>query len=118
MFEAENIRDWRDHSVVDDGGAKIGTLEAIYFDTATDQPSFGTVKIGMLGRQRLVFVPLTGAVVGPGWLKVRYEKSQVKDAPAIDTDGELPAAEEPAVFEHYEIPYQAGATGERRLARR
>ena len=30
MFEAENIRDWRNHDVVDADGKKIGELEAIY----------------------------------------------------------------------------------------
>jgi hypothetical protein len=42
----------------------------------------------------------------------------VKDAPSIDTDGELPAAEEEAIFKHYGLTYQPGAAGERRLARR
>ncbi|WP_059011872.1 PRC-barrel domain-containing protein [Streptomyces specialis] len=118
MFEADNIRDWRGHDVVDPGGHKIGTLEAVYVDTATDRPAFATVTVGMPTRRRLVFVPLAGATVGPGYLKVIHPKNQVKDAPAIDTDGELPAEEEPAVFTHYELSYQPGAGGERRLARR
>jgi hypothetical protein len=42
----------------------------------------------------------------------------VKDAPPIDTDGALRAADEPEVFTHYELDYQTGASGERRLARR
>ena len=66
MFEAENIRDWLEHDVVDADGHKIGELEAIYVDTGTDLPSFGTVKVGMVGRHRLVFVPLDRATVGPG----------------------------------------------------
>ena len=41
-------------------------------------------------RHRLVFVPLDHATVGPGYVKVTYVKKQVKDAPSIDTDGELP----------------------------
>jgi PRC-barrel domain protein len=118
MFEAENIREWRGHDVVDVDGHKIGALEAIYVDTSTDLPSFGTVTIGMPGRRRLVFVPLDRATVGPGYLKVFYSKKLVKDAPSIDTDGELPAADEEAVFKHYSLTYQAGAGGERRLGRR
>jgi PRC-barrel domain len=118
MFEAENIRDWRGHDVVDADGHKIGELEAIYVDTGTDLPSFGTVKVGMLGRSRLVFVPLDRATVGPGHLKVSYTKKQAKDAPSIDTDGELPAEDEEAVFKHYGLAYQPGAGGERRLGRR
>lgn len=118
MFEADNIREWRGHDVVDSSGGKIGELEAIYVDTASDQPSFATVKVGLVGRRRLVFVPLDRATVGPGYVKVAYDKKQVKDAPGIDTDGELLAADEPAVFQHYELEYQTGASGERRLARR
>ncbi len=118
MFEAADIREWRGHDVVGAGGSKIGELEAVYVDTGTDLPSFGTVQVGMPTRRRLVFVPLDGATVGPGYLRVRYDKKQVKDAPAIDTDGELPAGDEEAIFKHYGLTYQPGADGARLLARR
>ena len=58
VFEAADIREWRGHDVVDPRGHKIGELEAVYVDTGTDLPSFGTVKVGMPTRHRLVFVPL------------------------------------------------------------
>ncbi|MER8183375.1 PRC-barrel domain-containing protein [Kitasatospora sp. NPDC094015] len=118
MFEATDIREWRGHDVVDADGHKIGTLEAVYVDTATDLPSFATVTVGLPTRRRLVFVPLDGAAVGPGYLKVTRPKGQVKNAPSIDTDGELPAEDEPAVFAHYELEYVQGESGERRLGRR
>jgi PRC-barrel domain len=118
MFEAADIREWRGHDVVDPDGHKIGELEAVYVDTTTDLAAFGTVKVGMPTRHRLAFVPLAQAVVGPGYLKVAYDRKQVKDSPSITTDGELPAADEEAIFKHYGLPYQAGAGGERQLARR
>ena len=118
MFEAADIREWRGHDVVDAGGHKIGVLEAVYVDTGTDLPSFGTIRVGMPTRHRLVFVPLDQATVGPGYLKVRYDKRLVKDAPAIGTDGELPAGDEEAIFKHYGLTYQPGADGARLLARR
>ena len=118
MFEVEDIREWRGHSVVDDVKRKIGTLEAVYVDTATDSPSFATVTIGLPTQRRLIFVPLTGSTVGPDYLKVPWDRKVVKDAPSIDTDGELLAEEEPRVFAHYDLPYRTGAAGERRLARR
>jgi hypothetical protein len=117
VFEADDIRNWRGHNVVDDSGSKIGELEALYVDTRTDEYAFATVKIGLLSRQRLVFVPTAGATVGPSYLKVAFAKKLVRDAPSIDTDGELLAQDEPAVFRHYELPYDAGDT-ERLLARR
>ncbi|MFD3843697.1 PRC-barrel domain-containing protein [Streptomyces sp. NPDC058642] len=118
MFEAQDIREWRGHDVVDHGRHKIGALEAVYVDTATDQPAFATVMVGLPTRHRLVFVPLGDATVGPGYLKVAYDKKQVKEAPAIGTDGELLAENEEAVFAHYKLAYRMGEGGERRLARR
>ena len=118
MFEAGDIREWRGHDVVDADDHKIGELESVYVDTATDLPSFGAVTVGMPTRHRLVFVPLDRATVGPGYLKVSYDRKLVKDAPSIDTDGELPAADEEAIFRHYDLAYAPGASGERRLARR
>lgn len=118
MFEAADIREWRGHDVVDVAGHKIGALEAVYVSTSTDLPSFGTVEVGIPTRHRLVFVPLDGATVGPGYLKVSHDKKLVKDAPSIGTDGELPSGDEEAIFTHYGMPYQAGAGGERLLARR
>ena len=118
MFEATDIREWRGHDVVDAEGRKIGELEAIYVDTSTDQPTFATVTVGMPTRHRLTFVPLDHATVGPGYVKVGFDRKLVKDAPSIDTDGELPSGDEEAIFRHYGLTYQAGAGGERRLARR
>jgi hypothetical protein len=62
VFEAANIREWRGHDVVDSEDHKVGELEAVYADASTDLPSFGTVKVGMPTRHRLVFVPLTQAL--------------------------------------------------------
>jgi hypothetical protein len=117
-LEAAGIREWRGHDVVDAQGHTIGELEAVYVDTGTDLPSFGTVKVGLPTRHRLVFVPLNQATVGPGYVNVSYGKKQVQDAPSIGTDGELPVGDEEAIFKHYGFVYQPGAGGERRLARR
>jgi hypothetical protein len=118
MFPAENLRDWRGEKVIDPEGDKIGELEAVYVDTATDEPAFVTVRVGMIGRHRLAFVPLVGATVKPDAVRVRYDKKLVGAAPSIDLDGELTAADEPGVFAHYNLRYLTGASGERRLARR
>ena len=117
MFEAANIREWRGHDVVDAEGHKIGELEAVYVDTGTDLPSFGTVRVGCRPGTGSCSCRLTGRPWS-GYLKVSYGKKQVKDAPSIDTDGELPAGDEEAIFKHYGLTYEPGAGGERRLARR
>ena len=118
MFEVNDIREWRNHDVVDAAGHKIGTLDSVYVDTATDQPAFAAVTVGMPTRRRLTFVPLDGARVGPGYLQVTPAKHQVKGVPSIDVHGELAAQDEPAIFAHYEMTYLPGISGLRRLARR
>ncbi|XAS76131.1 PRC-barrel domain-containing protein [Dermatophilaceae bacterium Sec6.4] len=118
MFEADDIRDWRGRDVVDTDGSKIGSMESVYYDTATQEPVFAAVTIGMVGRHRIAFVPLDGARVSPDHLRVMCAKKLAKNAPTIATDGELTAEEEPALFEHYGLTYTAGVSGERRLGRR
>jgi hypothetical protein len=118
VIEAADIREWRTHDVVDPKGRRIGALEAVYVDTSSDQPAMATVQVGLPTRRRLVFVPLDGAVVGPGYVKVNYARSLVRGCPAIGTDDVLPVEDEEMVFRHYGLTYRPGARGERQLARR
>ena len=118
MIKAADLREWRTQDVVDADGHRIGTLESVYVDTSSDEPAMATVQVGLPTRHRLVFVPLDGVVVGPGYVKVNYAKALVKDCPAIGTDDVLAATEEESIFQHYGLTYQPGADGERRLARR
>lgn len=117
MIHAADIREWREHDVVDAESHKIGVLEAVYVDTTTDEPAMATVRTGLPTRHRLTFVPLDDAIVGPGYVKVGYAKALVKQAPSIGTDDVLPADQEEAIFKHYGLPYRPGAAGERQLAR-
>ena len=117
-FEVDDIRDWREHDVVDRSGSKVGVLEAVYFDTASEEAAFASVRIGMPGRRRLVFVPLKDAKVAPEHVRVMWEKKLIKDSPSIGTDGELTAEAEAEVFEHFGLERRVGASGERRLGRR
>ena len=117
MITVGSITDWVGLPVLDREGSKIGSLEAVYYDTSTDEPAFITVKVGLMGSS-LVFVPLAGAVVSPKDVQVPIDKKLAKEAPSIATDGQLESSTEPAVFEHYGLPYSQGASGERRLGRR
>lgn len=118
-IKVENIADWRGHDVIDPEGSKIGKLQDIYVDTATDDPMFAVVKIGLLTSQRLAFVPLRDASVSTGYLRVAYSGKDVKKAPAIASGGDLPVEAEVDVYNHYQLAYQPADTpGGRRLARR
>ena len=88
MITVGNIIDWVGLPVLDRDGAKIGSMEAVYFDTATDEPAFITVKVGLIGSS-LVFVPFADAVVSPKNIRVSVDRKLAKDAPSIETDGQL-----------------------------
>ncbi|GAB2581167.1 PRC-barrel domain-containing protein [Streptomyces capparidis] len=118
MIHAADIREWRNQSVVDVKGRKIGVLEAIYVDTSSDEPAMATVRIGLPTRHQLAFVPLDEVTLGPDYVRVRYDKALVKKAPSIGMDDILPAEAEKEIFAHYGLAYQPGAGGERQLARR
>jgi len=87
MITHRNISEWRGKQLVDCAGDKIGKLEDVYVDVETDEPMFGTVKEGRIGRH-LTFVPLSGSTIGPDNLQVTVTRDQVKDAPDIETEGE------------------------------
>jgi sporulation protein YlmC with PRC-barrel domain len=114
-----NIADWQGKQLVDRDGDKIGKLEDVYVDVETDEPMFGTVKEGVIGRH-LTFVPLGGITIGPDDLQVTVSKDQVQGAPDIGTEGdELSQADESSLYHHYELNYTPPDTESgRRLARR
>ena len=113
------IAEWRGRDLVDRDGERIGKLEDVYFDVETDEPQFGTVKEGFIGRH-LTFVPLTGITIGPDNLQVPVSKEQVKEAPNIALQGgELSQPDEAALYHHYQLNYTPPDTQSgRRLARR
>jgi len=115
----KDIAEWHGRELVDRDGERLGKLEEVYFDVETDEPQFGTVKEGLIGRH-LTFVPLTGMTIGPDNLQVAVSKKQVNDAPNIALQGdELSQADESALYHHYQLNYTPPDTQSgRRLARR
>jgi len=115
----QDLSEWRGSDLVDRDGERIGALQDVYFDVETDEPQFGTVKQGWLGRH-LTFVPLIGVTVGPGSLQVTTTKEQIKSAPNIALEGaELSGEDESTLYHHYQLNYTPSDTASgRRLARR
>jgi PRC-barrel domain len=105
MAHHQNIGEWQGKDLVDRNGEKIGKLEDVYVDVETDEPMFGTVKEGLIGRH-LTFVPLAGITIGPDNLQVAVSREQVKSAPNIELHGdELSKADESTLYHHYQLNY-------------
>jgi len=85
----------------------------------------GPYDVGPERRQRerddrtTPFVPLTDITLSPESLRVGVPKEQVRDAPNIDTGGELSAKDESDLSSHFGLDYAPPANESgRRLARR
>ena len=114
-----DLSEWHGMELVDRDGERIGKLEEVYVDVETDEPQFGTVKEGFLGRH-LTFVPLTDVTIGPDNLRVSASRAEVKGAPNLDVQGdELSQSDESTLYHYYQLNYTpSDAPSGRRLARR
>ena len=107
-----------DSEVVDAEGNRIGAVENLWLDPATEQPEFVAVKTGtVMGRTHLV--PVAGAQIDDAThqLRVPYSQDQIKGAPHFPADANLSEQDEEQVYRHYglrrsEAPSATGlATG-------
>jgi len=104
MPEMTDAYQWQGRTMVGSDGEKIGKISEIYEDPQTGKPEWATVSSGLFGTKSN-FVPLAGASPDGEDLRAQVTKDQVKDAPGVESDGELSEPEERRLFEHYNVPY-------------
>ncbi|MFF8783500.1 PRC-barrel domain-containing protein [Streptomyces sp. NPDC015125] len=86
--------------VVDADGTKVGKVQQVYRDDATNDPEWVTVRTGLFGMKE-AFIPLAGARRTGDELHVPHAKETIKAAPRIDADGHLDPSEEDELYRHY-----------------
>lgn len=89
-------------TVYDTDGDKIGPVGQVYLDDASQEPTWITVQTGLFGLKES-FIPLSRATVDGSRITVDAQKDFVKNAPRVDPDGHLDAAEENELFAYYSI---------------
>jgi len=95
--------------VYDESGEKIGSAAEVYLDDETGQPEWVTVRTGLFGTKES-FVPIRNADLTDDGVRVPVSKTQVKDAPKIDTDGHLSPEEEQELYRYYGLGSGQGTT--------
>lgn len=87
-------------TVVDGEGHKVGSVQRVYKDDVSGAPEWVTVRTGMFGAKE-TFVPLADAHREEDKLRVPYSKERIKDAPRVDAESHLDAAEEKDLYRYY-----------------
>ena len=100
MIGTETISRVIGQDVYDESGEKIGSAAEVYLDDETGQPEWVTVRTGLFGTKES-FVPIRNADLTDDGVRVPVSKTQVKDAPKIDTDGHLSPQEEQELYRYY-----------------
>jgi len=100
----DEMHDLTGHEVVDVDGDKIGKVADVIYATATEEPAYVRLDVGML-KNHHVLVPLDAAYRSEaGDLVVPYSKDLVKHAPKVDMPVALTTHLEQDLQQYYATP--------------
>jgi uncharacterized protein (TIGR02271 family) len=100
----DNLRQMRGQPVFDSQHEKIGKVEEIYLDDATQQPEWIGIGTGGVFGAKHHLVPVQGAMFEQDGIMVRYSKDQVKKTPDISGD-EITRDQERKLYSAYGLQY-------------
>lgn len=83
-------------------GSKLGSVEAVYYDNATNRPEWVSVRSGLFGTH-VSIMPLRSADCDGRELRVPYDKGTLKSAPHHDPGRELTPRDEEDLFRYYGV---------------
>lgn len=101
MISRDDIEAIDRAEVVDRDGERVGRVDEVYVSDDDAQPLFVTVRTGPLGTGRS-FVPLLGAELADGVLRVAYDRATIVDAPDVVADGAITDDEQGTIFDYYD----------------
>jgi hypothetical protein len=94
---------WTGRDVVAPDGERLGAVELIFLDEATEVPEWVLVRLGE--DDHAAFVPLVGATVEARSIRVEQDRERITAAPRLDVDKTLTIAEVRQLYEHYGLAY-------------
>jgi stress response protein YsnF/sporulation protein YlmC with PRC-barrel domain len=86
--------------VVDIDGDRVGTVNEVFLDDDTDQPTWVSVRTGWFGTNESL-VPLRDADISGDRIRVHHDKATIKAAPRSDDGQPLSRDDEGALYRHY-----------------
>ena len=99
----EDYSAWTGRDVLTADGDRLGAVEVIFLDEATDAPEWVLVRVE--DGDGSVVIPLAGANVEERAIRVEPARDRIAAAPRIDVDETLSVADERRLYEHYGLAY-------------
>lgn len=90
--------------VVGGDGERLGHVDAVYYDNATDRAEWVSVRGGLFGT-RVTLVPLCRADLDGDELRIPYDRVQLRHAPHHHPGRELSAADEADLYRYYGVTH-------------
>ena len=109
MTELPTQRDFKDFSawpgrdVLAPGGDRLGAVELIFLDEATDLPEWVLVRLE--DAEAPAFVPLAGASVEERSIRVEQDRERIAAAPRLEVEDTITVSECRRLYEHYGLAY-------------
>src|SRR5690606_38415710 len=85
-------------AVFDSAGQRIGDVQRVFYDQATNEPAWITVRGPGL---REAFVPMAGSRVDPSGLTVAVRKDVIEASPAVRVGTELSGSDAAQLDRYY-----------------
>jgi hypothetical protein len=98
----EDFAAWTGRDVVAADGERLGAVEMIFLDEATDVPEWVLLRID---DDAAAFVPLAGAKVEEQSIRVEQDRERIAAAPRLDAGKTLTIAEVRRLYDHYGLAY-------------
>jgi stress response protein YsnF/sporulation protein YlmC with PRC-barrel domain len=88
------------YDVNDTSGNKVGKVDNVWVDDATNELEFVGVKTGWLVGKTHV-IPVANAQISDGSLQVPFDEDTIKNAPSFSGDAELSPEQEDDIYSYY-----------------
>jgi uncharacterized protein (TIGR02271 family) len=97
------------YDVMDAAGNKIGSVDSVWVDDATNELEFIGLKTGWIFGKNHV-IPAADAQITGDTITVPYGEDQIKDAPSFSGDTELSPNDEQTIYDYYGLDRSTAAS--------
>jgi hypothetical protein len=94
---------WTGRDVLTPDGERLGAVELIFLDEATDVPEW--VLVALEEADGSALVPLAGATVEEQSIRVEQDRERIAAAPRLEVEDTITVAECRRLYEHYGLAY-------------